>query len=330
MANPSVVLWVDPLANRLVAGWQSNLPAPKPQFRQGDEIPVVIRKVQSQYAPYGAMEEIAFDGDVTVTVGNRNAKPLGGYFTLTYDDSTSDDIPFNANAEMLEQAMNLMPSVAIEGGVKVTQLYGDAFKVAFNNVGARTALSGNGLLLMPQSLVSITTIKAGDADEQAVFLIVLRQDDYAETVNWVTESPCTASVQQINAYTWQFGLSKQPKGGGFELSFNADPAILIPVNASVAEIQTLVGTEHTVQAWGNWQWRVISNDLSPFDIDVDDAQVISFAGVEGQIDLTSSTVMEALSASQSIDAFLEITEEVGVENRVLLNKPCLVISKVNR
>lgn len=330
MANPESVLWVDPLANRLLAGWQNNLPAPKPVFKQGSVAPVIIRKVASQYSPYGSMEEIGFSGDVTVTIGNRNLKPFGGYFTISYDDSTSDDIPYDANAEVMEQMLNLVPSIAIEGGVRVTQLYGDAYKVIFNNVGSRTPLSGNGLTLMPQSLVSITTVDAGGLDRQAIFLVLLRQDDYAETANWVSESACTASVQQVNSYTWQFGLSKQPKGGAFELSINAEPPILLPVNASETEMQLLVGEEYTVQTWGNWNWRIISNDLSPFDITVDDTQVISFEGVMGEIDLNGSPITEALSASQRLDAFLEITEEVGDQNSVLLNKPCEIISKVNR
>lgn len=330
MANPSVVLWVDPLANRLVAGWQNNVPAPTPVFKQGETTPIIIRKVQSQYAAYGSMEEVAFGGDVTVTIGNRNAKPLGGYFTISYEDSTSDDIPFNATAEVLENALNLVPSIAIDGGVRVSQLYGDAYKIGFNNVGLRTPISGNGLMLMPQSLVNIITVKAGSESEPAVFIVLLRQDDYAETADWVTEDPCVASVQQVNSYTWQFGLSKQPKGGAFELFINEGAPILLPVNASETEMQLLVGEDYTIQTWGNWNWRIISNDLSAFDITVDDAQVISFEGVMGSVDFNGSPITEALSSSQRLDSFLEITEEVGESSRVLLNKPCIILSKVNR
>lgn len=330
MANPSVVLWVDPLANRLVAGWQNNVPAPTPVFKQGEETPIIIRKVQSQYAAYGAMEELPFTGNVTVTVGNRNSKPLGGYFTISYEDSTSDDIPFNADAETLEKALNLVPSIAIDGGVRVTQLYGDAYKVAFNNVGNRIPISGNGLMLMPQSLVSVITVKNGSPTEQAVYIIVLRQDDYAETADWIAESPCVASVQQVNAYTWQFGLSKQPKGGAFELFINEGAPILLPVNASETEMQLLIGEEYTVQTWGNWNWRIISNDLSAFDITVDDSQVVSFDGVMGSVDFNGYPITEALSSSQRLDAFMEVVEEIGDSSRVLLNKPCVILSKVNR
>lgn len=330
MANPETVFWVDPLANRLVAGWQNNLPAPKPVFKQGDVVPIIIRKVASQYAPYGSMEEIPFSGSVTFTVGNRNSKPLGGYFTISYEDSTSDDIAYDATAEVLETTLNLTPAIALDGGVRVTQLYGDAYKVVFNNTGARTSLSGNGLMLMPQSLVNITTVNAGGSTQQAIFLIVLRQDDYAETADWVTEDTCVASVQQVNAYTWQFGLSKQPKGGAFELSINAETPILLPVNASETEMQLLIGEDYTVQTWGNWNWRIISNDLSPFDITVDDLQVISFAGVMGEVDFSGTSMTEALSSSQTIDAFLGITEEVDETDRVLLNKPAQIVSKVNR
>lgn len=330
MANPPLVLWVDPLANRLVADWRVNVPAPKPVFKQGDEVPIIIRKVNSQYSQYGMMEEIPWEGAATLTVGNRNAQPLGGYFTLSYEDSTSDEILHNATAKEVEMATNSMPDIAIDGGVRVTQLYGDAYKIAFNRNGNRAALTGNGTMLMPQSLVNVTTVKAGSPTEPAVFLLVLRQDDYAETASFTTESQCVAGVAQYDAYTWDFFLSKQPKGGFFELQINDDTPIQIPAYASETEIQLLVGENYTVGRMGNWSWRIVSNDNSPFDISVDDADIASFSGIYGVISFDGSPIIEAMSASPSADAFIEIVEEVGSDDRVILNKPCTILSKVNR
>ena len=331
MAKPRLVLWIDSLSNRLVAGWGNPIPAANPSFKQGDNLDVTIRRIESQNYQYGAMSEIPVTGAVTVTVGNRNAKPVGGYFTLSYEDSTSDEIAHNASDCDLELVLNSMPDIALAGGVRVIRLYDDAYKIVFNNVGVRTALTGNGLLLMPQSLVNITTITLGTLTTQAVFLVLLRQDDLSEQGMWEPEAPCTASVSQINAFTWRFSLSSDPKSGQFEVAIDADPTIIIPVFASESQIGLLFGENYSVTRLGDYDWMVTSVDSNPFSLAiVEDNEIISFSGVSSTLAFTGSNITEALSSSQSIDAFIEITEEVDDVNNILLNKSCKILSKVNR
>lgn len=331
MANPRLTLWVDPVNNNLLSGWGNNLPAKKVVFKQGDTATITIRKVEVQDFGFGQMKETPMSTSTTLTVGNRNLRPVGGNWTLTYDGYTTDFIPHNAPACEVAEALNASLGIALAGGVTVSQLYGDTYKVVFNNTGVTTALTGNGIGLMPQSDTFVTTVQQGSPTAQAVFLIVLRQGELAEQGLWEVESACEASVNQINAYTWEFFLTKDPKGGFFVLSIDAGEPITIPVFSSETEVQLLFGANYTVTQWGDYCWRVISNDLSAFSLSLDsDADIISFEGITGTVAFTGSVIQEALSSQPKTEAFMEIAEDVNDVNNILLNKEVSILAKVNR
>lgn len=331
MANPRYTFWVDPLANRLVAGWANPLVSNKVVFKQGDTASVTIRKVESQTWQQGSMVEIPFTGDVTVTIGNRNARPIAGYWTLTYGESTTDFLSFDACQEDVERLLNGLVDIAIAGGVTVIQLYGDSYKVVFNETGVREELTADSIGLMPDSISSIVSAKIGSPTQQAVFIVTLRQNDLAEQGFWEAEEPVEAVAAQVNAYTWEFYLTNDPQGGYFSIAFNGDAPIEIPCYTRLQDIQALIGTDYTVSQWGDFRWRVVENTQTAFDLSIDSSDnIISFHGVTGTLSFTSSSIVEATSAQQKVDAFMEITEEVASVNNILLNKPVSILAQVTR
>jgi hypothetical protein len=277
------------------------------------------------------MTEIPFTGDVTVTIGNRNARPIAGYWSLTYGESTTDLLPHDVCQEDVAQALNSLVDIAIAGGVTVVQLYGDSFKVVFNEVGVREELTADGIGLMPESVASIVSAKIGSNIQQAVFIVTLRQNDLSEQGFWEPELACEAVAAQINAFTWEFYLTNDPAGGYFTIALNGDAPIEIPCYVRLLDIQALIGVDYTVEQWGDFRWRVVENTQTAFDLSIDSSEsIVSFNGVTGTLAFTSSSLVEAVSAQQRVDAFMEITEEVASVNNILLNKPVSIIAQVNR
>lgn len=333
MATPKKVLWIDASANKLWAGWNAFVPLAQPVFKQGETVDFLVHLVEKPNTYEGQMTEMAFEGGSTIslTVGKKNERPIGGFFYLTYGSSTTQPIAFDVDADALEYTLNTTPSIISAGGVYVDQTNSDVFKVTFRNNGTRTLISGNGMSLSPTSNVVIKALALGDTNTKAVFTIALRQAPVSSQVgSWAVEAPCVASVSQLKPDTCDISLSSQPKDGYFMLAIGTNPAIPVSVFASESTLQNALGGDLTVSKEGDYLWRIktVSGANLTATITSSD-EIVSFSGMTCQFTIGSEAAIETLSGTGQITATLEVNYAVGSVTYKVLSTPCTIIGSVN-
>lgn len=99
---------------------------------------------------------------VKAAIGKLGQSSTGGTYTLTYGANTTSALAYNADADAVETALNLLASIIAAGGVTVSGTW-PVLVVTFNNVGARNAITGTQDALTPTSAIIIDEFQVGDA-----------------------------------------------------------------------------------------------------------------------------------------------------------------------
>ena len=333
MATPSTVLWVDSLNNRLVHGWRGLVEARSPMFRRGDTVKLTIRWVIKPATAGSQMEEVPLQAgdDVSVYVGKRESQPYGGDWYITYGGEDSDLIPCNAPASLLQERMNRMATVSAAGGVNVSQMNGDVYKITFVRKGTRTAITASGLSLFPQSDAIIETLSAGSGSSYAITTLSLRQRPIATGGAFVAEAPAIAMVEELKSDIWDLYLTSDAKDGYFTITVDDGTPILVSVFEDPASLQAKLGAGYSVIRAGDFRWRIQSDSQEAFTLAIDSySEIISFSGLVGTVDFDTQEAFEFLSGLRFSDAVIEIIRlnDFGVE--MLVQAPCTVFNKVQQ
>jgi hypothetical protein len=331
MANP-LTLWIDSTNNRLAGGWNSFVFAARPTFKQGDEIQVLLRWIKRPVFANSSMEEILFgDAIIDLEIGNRAFRPVAGRWYLQFDEDNSELLDYNVSAEDLENSLNMVPAIVSAGGVSVTRINYDGYKVVFAEDGTQSVLTGYGEGLSPISDVLVNTITLGSNNTKAVFWVYLRQSIVSEvTSEWETEDAVVAEVQQLKSDIWDIYLTGQPKDGSFSVTMDDGDPFFIPVFATESYVQEIIGEGYSVSKQGDYRWRVTSDDNSAFVLEIDSSEnIVSFSGKTATVLLDNAKVAEMLAGITEGTTTLQISVTDAEKRDTILQTPCMVVGNLS-
>ena len=331
MPNP-IVLWIDSTNNKLAGGWNSFVQAPRPTFKQGDEVQVTLRWIKRPVFANSSMEEVPWGTSIIgLEIGNRAWKPVAGKWYLQHYYNNTELLDYNISAEDLENALNIVPSIVSAGGVSVTRINDDGYKVVFAEDGAQTALTGFGEGLSPISDVVINTVSLGSATTKAVFWVYLRQSIVSEvTSEWETEDAVEADVQQLKSDIWDIYLTGQPKDGTFTVFRDSEDPFEMSVFASAEQVQTALGAGFSVSKQGDYRWRVTNDDQTPFFLDIDSSDnIVSFSGKTATVLLDNTKVTEMLAGVTEATTTLQVSVTDASKRDTILQTPCQVVGNLS-
>jgi hypothetical protein len=330
MSSP-VVLWIDAENNKLSAGWNSFVYASKPLFKQGDEVPVTLRWIKRPTGSYSSMEEVSFGNKaIGFNIGNLATKPVAGKWYLKYDGESTELLDYDVSEGNLENALNMVQGVVTAGGVSVSKLADDAYKVIFMEDGEQEALTGFGDGLSPISNVIVREMVAGSVERKAVYLISLRQASITDvTSNWVTEPAVTAVATSLKANLWDISLTGQPKGGSFAITINNGTQVSVPVFSDANELEALIGAGSRVVKEGDFRWRVSYETNANFTLAIaSSANIISFSGKTASVLIKPNYTAEMLSGVVQTSTTLQITVSSNGSTGTILQTPCTVVGNL--
>lgn len=331
MAVP-LVFWIDSANNKLAGGWNSFVSAPKPLFKQGDEVEVVLRWIKRPVYANSSMEEIPFGSSIiNFEIGNRGWRPTAGKWYLQFDGENTELLDYNVSAEDLENILNTNPTVVSAGGVSVTRINSDGYKVVYAEDGAQSAPVGYGEGLSPISDIIVNTVSAGSASTKAVFYIYLRQSIVSSvTSDWDVEDSVIALAQEVKPDIWDVYLSGQPKDGYFKIAIDEGTPVSVSVFATQEDLEALVGEDYTVHKVGDYNWRIYANDKSAFDVSVtSSSDIISFSGMKATVLIDSLKAAEMLAGLSETNTTLQVSVINAERQDTILQTPCMVVGNLS-
>lgn len=170
-----------------------------PELHPGDQMPFAVGIVKRVQHPFDSRIFTPQDNDWTirVAIGAGFMLPVSGNWPVTYGADTSDSIiPANPTQEDVSMPLNLLDSIIAAGGVTVQGADG-FFTITFDEVGARTMISGNPSELVPLSILDFQRAVTGDAETQEVqTLRILQNTGALATLSTASAAPA-ASVALV-------------------------------------------------------------------------------------------------------------------------------------
>ncbi len=109
-----------------------------------------------------------------VTLGDVNAAPFSGNYTLTCGETTPA-LDFDADASDVAAALNGLATVIAQGGVDVTGVF-PSFLIAWRAVGVVTTLTATASLLVPDSGIGVNVLTTGTASVRQLTALTLRRN----------------------------------------------------------------------------------------------------------------------------------------------------------
>ncbi len=180
MALPNFINTIAPEPS--LARWASlinNQPVPFPVVFYGD-----TKDMSWYFHNNGTIE--AFSGGsgytLRVTLGNVDAGPTGGNYTLTCGETTAA-LSWDADAETVAGALNSLPTVIAFGGVNVSGVFPN-FQIYSNEIGAVTAITADDSLLSPDSTITASVLTTGGVTARQQTLVALRRGLITQQTNW--------------------------------------------------------------------------------------------------------------------------------------------------
>lgn len=194
MSTTNAPRWIfdasDPAKQGLIKAFGDSTPQPAENFIRfggNEKLLRVVRATGNEDNPH---EDIDLTGaSITVAAGSLDAFPTSGNSAGEYDgDNTGlESIPAGISAADLQTALNAHPVIVGEGGVTVELVRG-AYRIEWNEPGARAVLDWFTGSLTPPARVTVTTDIAGDANTQEVKVLQISQDYWALNSAWIAEA----------------------------------------------------------------------------------------------------------------------------------------------
>jgi hypothetical protein len=174
-----VQLLVETSEKRAVADLYTDRMARLPEFAAGEARAIAccpIKRNRLQFDSKIFTPKDPTDWIIQVALGGGFQLPVAGWWSISYGANTSEtEIPSNPDADDIDYFLNNLDSVIAAGGVAVQGASG-FFVFTFNNVGARTMLSGDPSQLVPLSLLNFERVVAGGASTQEVQILRIVQN----------------------------------------------------------------------------------------------------------------------------------------------------------
>lgn len=343
MAFQPYSLWIDLSANRLTAGPGSEATQPRLQFIQGDNAEINIHLLKRVD---GILVETDFPAGSTlkVGVGKREALPTGGSFNLSYASEDTADIPYNAAAGDIADALNALTTVTSDGGVDVTAV-GDAFVIKWLTGTSHTDITGVSDGLYPKSIVRLANLQS--PTEQTVFLH-LAQSMVAYNESW---SPIAASVATLVetvpyddngiAMVYRLEVTGEPISGYVNIlytqkvgnNFNNIGTITVGIDATATELYTAL---KQVGATTTAVIDVVKVDSYTWDITIDNDDwlqvtadsITSSKGRTGSLSFNTTEVHTFLAGSESGLSTIEVLLLTAAGEQTVLQSDCIIFSDI--
>ncbi len=221
---------------------------------------------------------VAGTNKTLLLVSNQALVP-NGEFKLRFGPDETLTLPGGATPAAVQQALNLLPSIAVLGGVTVGSDGNFGYAVDFTNPGNRAEISGlevidglveekiKGAVGNPSvtssidggSALPVAEVRSGQAN-----LVVVETNSgnvVFGTSEQVSGTPTNAEVQLLNLEA----LTPFPTGQ-FTLSFGNLVTPLLPATADAAAIQTALNTLATIQNSGSVLVALAPNETARFTI----------------------------------------------------------------
>jgi hypothetical protein len=194
--------------------------------------------------PNGTYDDIDFSGASLKTgIGNIEEPPSSGSFKLAINGVTSSEIPYNATAVCVYNAVsNNVSTVALYGA----DLYG-SYLLTASQPNTAMSFGSDAFTLFPASSVLVSTRKypASSVNAQQVVKLVRNPIVYADTF---TATPTSGEIALTKLQdggtnaneTYELSVGPLVRGGLFSLSFGGNSTTGIAPFTSAVSVQTAI------------------------------------------------------------------------------------------
>lgn len=344
MPNATLTLWIDSAKNSLMSGWQTSSNAVTPTLKQGDTLGIELHWVRAVESAGTVMEEIAWSPSATMTlaVGNVDALPTFGSYTLTFGGDETTPLAFNATASQVQTALNALASITAVGGITVST-QGKTFRIVFNTAQVLVDTLGYGDNdLFPSTSIGIVPARVGTATVKPIYHLSLKQSPAAATETFTNQDDATATVTVVKtaAFTgdrkiWRLAISPAPKEGSFNLSYEVggvqNAGITLQPTASAQDVADGLNSLTTFNAgWfvtksGQYSWD-ISTTANYSNLTADDGGLISFNAKYCELSLNSVDMENLLGGKASVNATLELEVIQSGIRQTLIQTPVRIVN----
>jgi len=338
-------LFIDVKAGLAYPTFSSTSPVSNPAFYLGDLAKLQIFFIEQTGLGSYPRQEVAGLGTpgIRVAVGQIDASPTAGHFTLTFGGDTTNVMDYNTTAAFMETKLNQLASIDAAGDVTVSKI-GDNYAIKFNNNGSRGAFTGDASALIPLSNVGISVLQEGDGTKPEIVLVHLQQNVAALATSFTALPASTASISTLSAWdgsraVYRLSISPDPKGGTFSLGFDAltgtdVSTASIAVGSTALDVQNALSInaledEVTVQQVGAYAYDIaVTVEPDTAGLTVDDSGLLSFAGFEGDLDINTANAISYLDGADFLETTLEVEISDGASHQTVLQIPCTLRSAV--
>ena len=321
MSNSTLSLWIDAENSNLLSGWSSAAPAVLPSLKQGDNATVDLYWLKLSQNT-GLMQDIGFPAGsiVRLAIGNIDSSPSAGSFTLTYGGDTAI-INYDDTASEVSTALNNLTSVIADGGVTVQLVNQFAYRIVFNNNGARSLFVSDSSNLIPTTVVSVRRIKTGSSTVKEVQYIKPKVSPIAYCDTFVDSPTPVATATSISSVITRISISGNPRAGTFTISNGTLTTPAIPVRSTaptVLQALEYCGLSNTTRVYStdkidDFTWDISLLVGTPETLTTSADGVIPFLSKTGSISLNTQEVEDFLAGAKTADATIEIeVESAGI------------------
>lgn len=338
-------LWVNTDERKLVKSFQSNSEANKPQFTQGDLVPlkvILLESTGNQGVPFRNIKVTT--ETLKLALGRVDQAPASGTFTLTFGADTTASLAYNISAADLSTALNGLTSITTAGGVTVSGVDGGPFTIAFDAVGAQAYITGDLALLEPASVLNNVRKQTGDGSTKEIQVIRLAegvlalQDTFSAIAAPVaTISTLTAGGSGANEIQ-QLVIDQECIGGLIALTFGAK-STSFNYGATADEVKESLEGNTNIGA-GNIAVTKVSDTIYTFEFigtladanqaefTVDGSGLEGFSGFSASLDLDNYSVESFLAGSANKECYIELELTAGSDKTTLCTSSAKIINDV--
>lgn len=199
-ALPLIIDITNPGKEGILQSFNNKLPATVPLFIRNDAEVVTLRFVQPSATSYRPWDDVDYSTAQTLlAMGDFDAIPSTGVFTLTYGANTTANLPTGSTAMVVATALNGLASIITAGGVTVTVPEPGVYLVLFNTNGTQTLFTGNASGLNPASTIVVSEVVVGNSTTPDQQLIEIFLNPYALNGTWSTFPVAAAQVATVSA-----------------------------------------------------------------------------------------------------------------------------------
>lgn len=136
-----------------------------------------VRHAKSGPLPW--LDDHAAGDTYIVAIGNSDAPPSGGTFTITIGTQPIAAQVFNVSATDLQTALSAASVAGGNPALTVTLLVAGSYRVSGNTFGAVPLMTGASANLFPACTISVLMVSAGDSTSNGVQIISISQQNVA-------------------------------------------------------------------------------------------------------------------------------------------------------